>query len=209
MLSGTPTDAPSHSRVPALNSGTPLPDPFDEHSGPVMDDPTQPAVVWSFVGKDEADTELLGSLLARFLPDGAVVCLNGTLGAGKTRLVQALAAALGADRRAVVSPTFTLCHAYDGRRTVHHLDAYRLRDSDEFLALGPEEFLDGTGITVIEWGEKVDEALPRRRWVIAIDVLEQCQRRFTITVPRDRGQLGPDALQCIAHRWREEHKHPR
>jgi tRNA threonylcarbamoyladenosine biosynthesis protein TsaE len=168
------------------------------------DQPEQAVAVWSFIVEDEVATERLGALLAQWLPDGAVVSLNGTLGAGKTRLVQALAEAAGADRRAVVSPTFTLCHAYQGRRVVHHLDAYRLRDSDEFLALGPEEFLDGPGLTLIEWGEKVDDALPRRRWIVQIDVLDEHRRRFTISVPRSRDAAGIAALRQLVAAWHSE-----
>lgn len=166
------------------------------------DPPERPMAEWSFVVEDEAATERLGGLLARWLPDGAVVSLNGTLGAGKTRLVQALAAAAGADRRAVVSPTFTLCHAYPGRRTVHHLDAYRLRDSDEYLALGPEEFVEGPGLTVIEWGDKVDDALPRRRWRVELDVLDEHRRRCTFSVPRERDESGVAALRQLRAAWR-------
>src|SRR5213078_3989368 len=73
-----------------------------------------------------ADTDRLGSALADALPDGAVVALCGTLGAGKTRLVQALAAACGIDRSEVVSPTFVLCHEHSGSRTLYHFDVYRL-----------------------------------------------------------------------------------
>lgn len=182
--------------------GEPLPQSFEDQRDSYLDDPSQPQAIWRFVGEDEPATERLGSLLAGTLPDGTVISLNGTLGAGKTRLVQALAAALGADRRAVVSPTFTLCHAYEGRRTIHHLDAYRLHDSDEFLALGPEEFLDGTGVTVIEWGERVDDALPRRRWTIAIEVLDEHRRRFTISVPRGRDPAGVNALRRLVESWR-------
>ena len=77
------------------------------------------------------------------LPDGTTVALCGTLGAGKTRLVQAIAEAAGVDRRDVLSPTFVLIQEYHGRRSIYHIDAYRLRDEDEFLALGPEEYFDG------------------------------------------------------------------
>lgn len=186
-------------------------DPAVDHTETVIDrlddQPERAVTVWSFIVEDEAATERLGGLFALCLPDGAVVSLNGTLGVGKTRLVQALAEAAGADRRAVVSPTFTLCHAYHGRRTVHHLDAYRLRDSDEFLALGPEEFLDGPGLTLIEWGEKVDDALPRRRWIVQIDVLDENRRLYTISVPHSREMEGIAALRQLVAAWRSVKSH--
>jgi len=172
-----------------------------EANPPLDSVPSKAPLEWSVVTEDESATERLGELLAQWLPDGSVVSLNGTLGAGKTRLVQAIAAAAGAERRHVVSPTFTLCHVYNGRRTVHHLDAYRLRDGDEFLALGPEEFMDGDGVTVIEWGEKIDEALPRRRWIIQIEVLDERRRRFTLVVPGGRDLAGIAAFRHIVEAW--------
>ena len=89
-----------------------------------------------FEAADEAATDRFGAALAEVLPPGTVVALLGTLGAGKTRLVQALAAGNGVSREDVVSPTFVLCQQYRGSRVMNHLDAYRLRDEDEFRELG-------------------------------------------------------------------------
>jgi tRNA threonylcarbamoyladenosine biosynthesis protein TsaE len=127
-----------------------------------------------------ADTDRLGRALAETLPAGTVVALHGTLGAGKTRLVQAIAAASGIDPEQVVSPTFVLCQQYEGRRTLYHLDAYRLHDEDEFLQLGPEEFFDAGGLTFIEWADKVANCLPPSHVTIEIEVTGPESRRFTI-----------------------------
>ncbi len=86
---------------------------------------------FQFLADSEADTARLGAWLADLLPQGSVVALVGTLGAGKTRLVQAIAEHCGIDRRDVVSPTFVLVHEYRGRRLLYHIDAYRLRDEEE------------------------------------------------------------------------------
>src|SRR5712691_11376053 len=94
-----------------------------------------------------ADTSRLGAALAEALPGGSVVALSGTLGAGKTHLVQAVAGAAGVDPRDVTSPTFVLINEYRGRRPVYHFDAYRIQDDDEFLQLGPDEYFEGQGLT--------------------------------------------------------------
>ena len=135
---------------------------------------------------DEQGTAALGAALAEVLPDRTVVALCGTLGAGKTRLVQALAAACGVDRREVVSPTFVLAHEYHGRRTVYHLDAYRLRDEDEFLALGPEEYFESEALTLIEWADRVAGCLPAERLEVHVEVLGETSRRFEITAFGER-----------------------
>ena len=119
---------------------------------------------------NEADTTRLGTALAEVLPDGATVALCGTLGAGKTRLVQAIAEAAGVNRRDVLSPTFVLIQEYHGRRSIYHIDAYRLRDEDEFLALGPEEYFDGDGLVLVEWADRVPKCLPKDRVEIHIEV---------------------------------------
>jgi len=129
---------------------------------------------------DETATDALGAALAEALPDGAVVGLRGTLGAGKTRLVQAVAEATGVDRSLVVSPTFVLIQQYRGRRPVYHLDAYRLRDEDEFEALGPEECFEGGGLTLVEWADRVEGSLPRDRIDVRIDVTGPESRRFEV-----------------------------
>src|SRR6478609_652755 len=88
----------------------------------------------------ESDTEKLGQALARVVRPGQVIGLVGSLGVGKTRLVRALAEALGVEPRAISSPTFVLIHEYEGRLPVFHFDAYRLPDADAFDALGASDY---------------------------------------------------------------------
>ena len=133
-----------------------------------------------FDAADEDATDRLGAALAKALPPGTNVALLGTLGAGKTRLVQAICAGLGVAREDVVSPTFVLCQRYDGTRTIHHFDAYRLRDEDEFRELGALELMESAGLTFIEWADRVAACLPDERVEIAIEVTGPTQRRFVI-----------------------------
>jgi tRNA threonylcarbamoyladenosine biosynthesis protein TsaE len=133
-------------------------------------------------GTDEAFTERLGNTLAELLADGGVVALDGVLGAGKTRLVQAVASTLGVNRLDVVSPTFVLVHEYrTGSRPIIHIDAYRIADDDEFLQLGPDEYYEPPNLVLIEWASRVARCLPRERLEIAIEVLDEHTRRFQVT----------------------------
>jgi len=98
--------------------------------------------------------------------------LTGTLGAGKTTFVQAIASAAAVAITDVTSPTFTLLQSYRGQTahgplTIHHLDAYRVRDSDEFLELGFEELLvDPHSWTIVEWADRISEVMPAETlWV--------------------------------------------
>ena len=135
---------------------------------------------FTFLADNESDTQRLGAALAQSLPPGTTVALIGTLGAGKTRLVQALAAGCGVPPETVVSPTFVLCQEYHGQHTLYHLDAYRLKDDDEFLELGPEEYFASDGITLIEWADRVIPCLPPQRLEIHIEVVGDTARQFRL-----------------------------
>lgn len=114
----------------------------------------------SYISTSETDTQRIGNRLAGVLSSGDVVALQGPLGAGKTRLVQAIATAFGCEQSFIVSPTFTLIHEYNGRLPVYHVDAYRLKNADEFLDLGGGELLSGSGVCLIEWADRIGEVLP-------------------------------------------------
>ena len=148
----------------------------------------------------EEDTARLGRALAETLPRGTVVTLLGTLGAGKTRLVRCVAAALGIDPETVVSPTFVLVREYQGQRgeegafPLYHFDAYRLRDEDEFDQLGPDEYFDGEGLSFVEWADRVALSIPPDHLEIAIAVTGEESREMTIA---SRGEFPREAVEAI------------
>jgi len=132
-----------------------------------------------FESSDLSTTDRLGRLLAETLPDGSVVALIGTLGAGKTKLVQAIAKYTGNAEETIASPTFVLLHEYnDGNRPVYHFDAYRLETADEFRRLSPDDYFEGTGITLIEWADKFPQILPANFLEIQIEPLNETTRHF-------------------------------
>src|SRR4051812_11983207 len=134
-----------------------------------------------FTSNNERDTERLGAALASELQPGTVVALIGPLGAGKTRLVQAVATGLGVPPGRVTSPTFVLVNEYSGGRIpVYHFDTYRLKDDDEFLNLGPEEYFDSAGLTFVEWADRVASLLPPDHLEITIEPTSETERRFQL-----------------------------
>ena len=116
--------------------------------------------------KTEQDMEALGSRIARALPTGGFVALCGDLGAGKTVLCRGAGRALGLDH--LSSPTFTIVQEYPTVPPLFHFDAYRLADEDELYAMGFEDYLDRSGLILMEWADRVTGALPRERLDIAI-----------------------------------------
>ena len=113
------------------------------------------------VCKTEQETEDLGRRLLRALPVPSFVALYGDLGAGKTSLVRGMCAQAGTNE--VRSPTFTIVHEYETQPKLIHFDAYRLADAEELLAIGFDDYLAQHAILVLEWAERVPEALPRER----------------------------------------------
>ena len=156
-----------------------------------------------FSASSEADTDFLGALLASRCWPGMTVALVGNLGAGKTRLVRAIATGLGVNPLCVGSPTFGLIHEYEGRLPVYHFDAYRLRNVAEFLELGVEELLSGDGVCLIEWADQVSEVLPRDHLRIEIEHSGATSRKFRITATGEPCRRLIDELTTELDRPRE------
>lgn len=109
---------------------------------------------------DEAGLVAEGEALGRALPPGAVVLLEGDLGAGKTTFARAVARGLGVDE-AATSPTYALVHRYHGRRgPVFHLDCYRLRSPDEAADLDWQGLMTEGDALIVEWPERAGAWVP-------------------------------------------------
>lgn len=134
--------------------------------------------------------------MVRHLPARVAIGLVGTLGAGKTTMVQAIAAAAGIDVAEVTSPTFTLLQSHQGiSLKLHHLDTYRLADEDEFYELGVDELFDETAWTLVEWADRVRSVMPRETLWIEIQ-LSACEDRRNLVFQTDCPVIG-EALSQI------------
>lgn len=109
-----------------------------------------------------ADTDALARALAAVLERGDALALSGDLGAGKTTLVRAIAAARGINPGLVSSPTFVIVNEYPGGADdtpLVHVDAFRLTSAEDLDALGWDRLADGSSILLIEWAERISDAL--------------------------------------------------
>jgi tRNA threonylcarbamoyladenosine biosynthesis protein TsaE len=109
-----------------------------------------------------SDTLKIGKRIARNLQRGDIICLFGDLGSGKTVLTKGIAEGLGINRAKVISPSFVLIREhYKGKIPLYHFDLYRLKNAQDLLALGYEEYFYNEGVAVIEWADRLGRLLPK------------------------------------------------
>ncbi len=146
----------------------------------------------TFRTRSADQTRSLGCSLAAVLAPGAVVLLRGPLGSGKTTLVQGVAQGCGISEP-VLSPTFALAHEYRGGRVpLFHLDLYRLGGPDEVWDAGLAEYLDAPGITIVEWPERLGDALPAERIEVSLAIGGEDERELEVAAH------GPAAAEAVA-----------
>lgn len=123
----------------------------------------------------------LGRRLGQLARPGDVITLTGDLGAGKTTLTQAIGQGLEVPSTCyITSPTFSLLHEFQGRIPLYHMDLYRLADEEELEYLGFEEYLYGQGLTVIEWPDRLGEAMPDQRLAVELAIAGPASRRAVL-----------------------------
>jgi tRNA threonylcarbamoyladenosine biosynthesis protein TsaE len=122
-----------------------------------------------------------GTVLGTLLGRGDVLALVGELGAGKTTFTQGIVRGLGvAEDHYIGSPTFTLINEYEGRVPVYHLDFYRIESPSEVVHLGLEEYLDGDGVAIIEWADKIAALLPEEHMMVRLAYVDCSVRTLDI-----------------------------
>ena len=134
------------------------------------------------VSNSPEETERYAARFYHMLVSGDVVALYGVLGAGKTCFVRGVARAAGVDPDEVTSPSFTLINEYPGGELpVFHFDLYRLGDPREFYSTGGDDYFSRDGIVMIEWAEKGGDFIPRQRYNIHFDIIDEHRRRMTFS----------------------------
>lgn len=123
------------------------------------------------------DTKEFGIKLGKALRPGDIICLNGDLGAGKTTLTKSIGEGLGVEDY-ITSPTFALINEYEGKFPVYHFDTYRLEDVEEIDDLGFDEYIYGRGVSIVEWADRIEKALPKEKIIIDIKKGKEDEERI-------------------------------
>jgi tRNA threonylcarbamoyladenosine biosynthesis protein TsaE len=130
--------------------------------------------------------------MAQMLAPGAVIALEGELGAGKTQFVRGLVKGLGGSGQQVTSPTFVLLNVYETpKMSVYHLDAYRTAGADDLEAVGFLELLDQKGLVVVEWASRIADLLPAETIRVQLAATGPRRRQIEINGFRHRRPATP------------------
>ncbi|MBS7260370.1 MAG: tRNA (adenosine(37)-N6)-threonylcarbamoyltransferase complex ATPase subunit type 1 TsaE [Treponema sp.] len=133
----------------------------------------------TFTTKTPEETIELGRKIGRLLKKGDIIAMQGTLAAGKTTITKGIAESLGV-LDTITSPTFCLISEYEGKMPLYHMDVYRLEGTDDFENLGTDDMLYGDGVSIIEWSEKIMDALPKKTIILKLEPQEDGSRIVTI-----------------------------
>jgi tRNA threonylcarbamoyladenosine biosynthesis protein TsaE len=142
--------------------------------------------MFSVITSSPEQTRRIGEMLGARLGPGDTVCLYGDLGAGKTSLSYGIALGLEVQTQYITSPTFTFVNEYEGRAPFYHIDLYRLKDPGELENIGFEEYIDSDGVTVIEWAERAEDALPVERLSVYLSYINEGSREIGFLAEGER-----------------------
>ena len=127
--------------------------------------------------QDTQATAALGRQLGKIVRPGDVILLHGDLGAGKTTLTRFIAQGLEVpDDRYISSPSFVLMHEYPGRLPLFHMDCYRLAGEEDIEGAGLTDYIGGSGLTVIEWPDRLGSLQPEERLDIMLEAVDETAR---------------------------------
>lgn len=136
---------------------------------------------YTYVSNSEQDTKNFAKKLASKLNKGDVIVLTGELGAGKTKFTEGFLSYFDLEDE-ISSPTFTIVNEYKNEKaTIYHFDVYRLEDTDEFYAIGGDEYFE-KGICIIEWGELIKYALPKKHIHIFLEKDDQDENKRKLII---------------------------
>ena len=145
------------------------------------------------ISKSKEETQALAAKIIRLLKPGSVVLLTGDLGAGKTTFVGGALKELGYKDH-VVSPTFNILKCYfEVQPNVFHIDAYRLEDQN--IDIGLEEFLEGDGISFVEWPKFIESIIPPQTMTITITRISDNERLFVFSSDSKKYEAVFEALE--------------
>lgn len=141
---------------------------------------TSSSLISTLHSTSEEETIAFGQRLGETLEKGSIVAFFGELGTGKTTLIKGIVQGLGEKDTQVNSPTFSYLNIYSTKIKTYHFDLYRLKDQQDFLSMGFDEYFDLDGICLIEWAEKIEPLLPKNTLLVQMKHFDSTQRTISL-----------------------------
>jgi tRNA threonylcarbamoyladenosine biosynthesis protein TsaE len=141
------------------------------------------------VSHSEEVTLAHAAAFAARLKAGDAVALRGSLGAGKTLFSRGVARALGYDGP-VSSPSYALVHEYPARFPVYHMDLYRLAPGADWEEIGLAHYLDGHGVCLVEWPERLPEGWSPFTYDVTLEAVGETDRKIQIVAIQSESGAG-------------------
>ena len=136
---------------------------------------------YKYISDSENSTKLFAKKIASKFKKGDIIVLSGDLGTGKTKFTEGFLSNFGLEDE-ISSPTFTIINEYKKDDiNIYHFDVYRLHSCEDFYSIGGEEYFD-KGICIIEWGELIEDCLPKDYVKITFSKDEQDENIRTLTI---------------------------
>lgn len=150
---------------------------------------------------NQEETQTLAKIIGVVAQAGDVLVLTGDLGAGKTTLTKGIALGLGI-KQLIKSPTYTIIREYQqGRLPLYHMDIYRVEFGAEDLGL--EEYFEGDGLSVVEWGNLLEDVLPEDYLEMILTKTGEESREITF---KAFGEKGAAFKERILNHWQQVEK---
>lgn len=134
----------------------------------------------------EAELEQAAREFVNHLGNSTVITFTGTLGAGKTTFISAVCRLLGVEGEEISSPSFSIVNEYRSETTaelIYHFDLYRLKDSEEAIDAGIEDYFDSGALCLVEWPEIAEDLLPDDTVRVSVEAMPDGTRKLSVTTP--------------------------
>jgi len=131
----------------------------------------------SFIVDSETQLTELANQLIAFCENRKIICFDAPMGAGKTTFIKSLCKQLGYTG-IVNSPTYPIISVYPGDPIIYHLDCYRLKDEEEAIQIGVEDYLYSGNYCLIEWPSLIKKMVPLKVVMVTIELIGTHQRKF-------------------------------
>ena len=129
---------------------------------------------------DELDVIVSDKIIPKI--ESNIICLEGKMGTGKTTFIKSICSNLYTEDK-ILSPTFSLINEYKtfNGSLIYHFDFYRIKNKEEALNLGVEEYFYSPNLCLIEWGSKIESLIPKKRHIINLDYIDNKNRMLIFT----------------------------